>query len=75
MSKDAPKKPDLSVTESAAILGNAADMRPDENFHDDPTLKTKALRGGGELTAEEAAAIMRLAANIRPSENFHPDED
>lgn len=75
MSSDAPKKPDLSISESAAILGNAADMRPDENFHDDPALKAKGLRGGRELTAEEAAAIMSLAANIRPSENFHPDED
>lgn len=75
MSRETRKPADLSMTESAAILGQAADMRPDENFHDDPSLRNKGLRGGGELTAEEAAAIMRLAANIRPTENFHPDED
>ena len=75
MPKEAPENTDLSTAESAAILGNTADMRPDENFHDDPSLRSKGLRGGRELTAEEAAAIMSLAANIRPSENFHPDED
>ena len=65
---------ELSREESAAFMAKAADMRPSENVHADPSLVENGLRKGTDLTFEESAAIMRLATDMRPGENFHPDE-
>jgi hypothetical protein len=64
----------MSERESAAVMANAANMRPSENVHADPSLAEKGMRKGEELSAEESAAIMRLAADMRPGANFHPEE-
>jgi hypothetical protein len=66
---------DLSKDESAAIIANAVDVRPTENFHSDPALSEKGTRKAGELTAEESEAIMRLATDMRPGETFLPEDD
>jgi hypothetical protein len=66
---------EMSREESAAVMANAADIRPSENMQADPALVEKGVRKAGELTREESAAILRIAADVRPGENFHPGED
>lgn len=65
----------LSEEESAKVMAVATDMRPDENFHDDPELGARPVAKGRDVTEAESAAIFAMAMDVRPFENFHPEDD
>lgn len=66
---------EVNQEESRTILSTAADVRPDENVHDDPDLATPAVAKGEPVSRAESEQIMRLAADVRPLENVHRESD